>query len=46
MDAAGASSQGQAVCSMCGYSWRPRKRPEDVRRCPNCYSRQWMGQTA
>ena len=28
-------------CIKCSYSWTPRKKPEDIKECPSCKSRDW-----
>jgi len=28
-------------CKKCDYSWNPRKKPEEIRECPNCKNRDW-----
>lgn len=28
-------------CIKCSYSWIPRKKPEEIKECPRCKSRDW-----
>ncbi len=28
-------------CKKCSYSWIPRKKPEEIKECPKCKSRDW-----
>ena len=35
------SASATATCTICGYTWNPRKPPEEIRKCPKCNSRNW-----
>jgi len=35
------SDEMTATCTVCGYTWNPRKSLEEIRKCPKCNSRNW-----